>query len=88
MKIMIESISSSANEQQVRSLFERFGTVESVQFVQDKHSGIPSGTVYVIMPSDDEAEQAIAQLNGTEFEGQTIQLRQSEDADFPTGDFW
>jgi|GEM_PF-819606 RNA recognition motif-containing protein len=88
MNIVVDSISSSASEEQLRQLFERYGAVESVHFVKDKHSGIRNGQGYVLMPSDDEAEQAIMQLDGTDFEGQPIQVRQSENADFPTGDFW
>lgn len=88
MNIVVDSISSSASEDQLRQLFERYGVVESVSFVKDKHSGIGDGQAYVLMPSDDEGQQAIAQLNGIEFEGQPIQVRQSESPDFPTGDFW
>jgi len=88
MNIEVDSVSSSATEEQIRQLFERFGAVESVYCVKDKHSGIRNGKAYVSMSSDDEAQQAISELNGTEFEGQRIQVRQSESADFPTGDFW
>lgn len=88
MNIVVDSISSSASEEQLKNLFERYGAVESVYFVKDKHSGIRNGQAYILMPSDDEAEQAITQLNGTDFEGQPIRVRQEESADFPTGDFW
>lgn len=88
MNIIVDSIASSASESQLRELFERYGTVESVYFEKDKHSGIRSGKAYILMASDDEAEQAIAGLNDTDFEGQPIQVRQEERAEFPSGDFW
>lgn len=88
MNILIESLPSSATEENVRKLFEMYGTVESVYLVKDKHSGMQNGQAYVRMSSDDEAEQAINKLQGADFEGQQIRVRQVEDADFPSGDFW
>ncbi len=88
MNILIENIPSSASEEDLRKLFGTYGDVESVYLVKDKHSGMQNGQAYVRMPSDDEAEQAINGLNGTDFEGQLIQVKQTETADFPSGDFW
>ena len=56
--------------------------------VQEKHTGILNGEAYLVMPVDDEAEQAIAQLNGTDYKGQSLRVSQAEAADFPTGEFW
>ncbi len=88
MNILIENIPSSASEEDLRKLFGAYGVVESVYLVKDKHSGMQNGQAYVRMPSDDEAEQAINGLNGTDFEGQQIRVKQAENADFPSGDFW
>ena len=88
MNILVENISSSASEEQLKKLFEAHGLVESVYFVKEKLTGIQNGQAYVSMPSDDEAEQAISGLNGIDFEGQQIRVRQAEGAEFPSGDFW
>lgn len=88
MNILVENISSSASEEQLKKLFQAYGLVESVHFIKEKLTGIQNGQAYVSMPSDDEAEQAISGLNGTDFEGQQIRVRQEEGAEFPSGDFW
>ncbi len=88
MNILVENISSSASEEQLKKLFQAYGSVESVHFIKEKLTGIQNGQAYVRMPSDDEAEQAISGLNGTDFEGQQIRVKQEEGAEFPSGDFW
>ena len=88
MNILVENIASSATEQDLKKLFASYGSVESVYFLKDKLSGLQNGKAYILMPSEDEAEQAIAALNGTDFEGQQIRVKQEESVDFPLGDFW
>ena len=88
MNIYVSNLSHSATEHEVREMFAPYGTVESVYVVKDKQTGMPKGAAYVIMPSDAEAEQAIAGLDGTEHDGQTLRVVQADSADFPTGDYW
>lgn len=88
MNMYVTNLPESVTEQEVRSLFIPYGIVESVYLVKDAQSGIPKGVAYVMMPSDTEAEQAIANLDGTEHFGKTLHVTQADSADFPTGDYW
>lgn len=88
MNIYVSNLSHSIGEEEVRDLFERYGTVESVYLVKDKHTGMPKGTAYVIMPYDIEAEQAIAGLEGTEHSGNLLHVVRADAAEFPSGDYW
>lgn len=88
MNIYVANLPLSANEDEVKQIFTPYGVVESVFLVKDKHSGMTTGTAYVVMPSDVEGEQAIAGLEGTDYQGQNLHVSQAEDADFPSGDYW
>lgn len=88
MNIYVSNLPLSVTEDELKQLFVPYGTVESLFLEKDKHSGIVKGTAYVIMPSEVEAEQAIAGLDGTEYNGQELLVVQAEDSDFPAGRFW
>ncbi len=68
---------SGSTEDRLKELFEQFGQVTSVKIIKDKFSGDPRGFAFVEMPSATEAQQAIDQLNGTEFEGQRIRVNEA-----------
>ena len=72
MNIYIGRLSSSASEAKVRSLFEQYGTVDSVKLIKDKFTGQMKGFGFVEMPDNDQAHEAIAALNGYEVDGQRM----------------
>ena len=88
MNMYVSNLSHSVTQEDIKKLFAPYGSVESLYLVKDKQTGMPKGSAYVMMPSDVEAEQAIAGLDGTEHDGQTIQVARADSADFPTGDYW
>lgn len=72
MNIYVGRLSSSTTEAKVRSLFEQFGAVDSVKLIKDKFTGQMKGFGFVEMPEADQAQEAIAALNGSEVDGQRI----------------
>ena len=67
-KIYVGNLPFSADEAQVRTLFEQHGTVESVSLINDRETGRPRGFGFVEMPRAD-AARAIQALNGQDFDG-------------------
>ena len=63
MRIYVGNLSYNVNEEQLRQEFTAFGEVESVSLVTDRFSGRPRGFGFVDMPSKEEGEAAIANLN-------------------------
>jgi len=88
MNLYVSNLPDSVTEDELKTLFSSYGSVESVYVVKDKQTGMSKGSAYVIMPSDTEAESAIAGLEGTEYQGQMLKVSQADSADFPTGDYW
>ena len=88
MNIYVENIPLSTAQEELRQLFVPYGVVESIFLVKDKNSGMLKGTAYVVMPSDGEAEQAIAGLDGIELCGHYLNVTEAEASEFPSGDYW
>ncbi len=88
MNIFISNLPLSVTQDSIRELFVPYGNVKSIRILEDKHTGLPNGTAYVQMLSQEEADQAIAKLEGTEYKGERLHVTQADAADFPTSDFW
>ncbi|MCL4113992.1 UNVERIFIED_CONTAM: hypothetical protein GTU68_004995 [Idotea baltica] len=79
MNIFVASLSFRASEDDVQDLFEQFGAVDSVKIVLDRDTGRSRGFGFVEMSNDEEANAAIKELNGAEFEGRALVVKQAED---------
>jgi len=77
MNIYLGNLSYSATEATVKELFEGYGQVTTVKIVTDKFTGASRGFGFVEMPNDDEAQKAIAELNGKDFQGRKIVVNES-----------
>ena len=77
MNIYVGNISHSSTEDGLKQLFGQFGTVTSARIMTDRFTGKSRGFAFVDMANQDEAQQAIDNLNGTEFDGRTIRVSQA-----------
>lgn len=77
-KIYVGNLPFSANEDQVRSLFEQHGTVESVALINDRETGRPRGFGFVEMPRAD-AQRAIQALNGKDMGGRPLRINEAQE---------
>jgi|SRR5258708_24820336 len=75
--IFVGNLSFGATEVAVRSLFEAYGSVGRVNIVTDRDTGQPRGFGFVEMNNDGEGEKAIAALNGTDFDGRTLNVNEA-----------
>jgi cold-inducible RNA-binding protein len=77
MNIYVGNLSFDAGESDVRQLFEPHGQVASVSIIEDKFTGRPRGFAFVEMPTDAEAQAAIAGLNGKDFKGRPLTVNEA-----------
>jgi len=75
--IFVGNLSYGATEDAVRSLFEAYGTVERVNLITDRDTGHARGFGFVEMSVNAEADRAIAELNGKEFDGRTLNVNEA-----------
>jgi RNA recognition motif-containing protein len=76
-KIYVGSLPYSINEQKLADLFAPYGSVTSVKIISDKYSGQSKGFGFVEMDSSEDAQKAIAALNGTQLEGRTLVVNEA-----------
>jgi RNA recognition motif-containing protein len=74
VKLFIGSLSFSTSSERLRETFARLGTVESASVVTDRDTGRSRGFGFVEMATTEEANDAVAQLNGTELDGRRIKV--------------
>ena len=58
-------------------MFEAHGTVQSAQVIMDRDTGRSKGFGFVEMGSDQEAQAAIAALNGKEVDGRALTVNEA-----------
>ena len=79
MNIFVANLSFRYREDSLRELFEAYGQVESARIITDKATGRSKGFGFVEMKNDDEASEAIRQLNEAEVEGRNLVVKVSEE---------
>ena len=72
MNIYIGNLSYEVTEDDLRKEFEAFGQVSSVAIIKDKFTEKSRGFGFVEMPTREQAEAAIAALNGKAVKGRQI----------------
>ncbi|MDX1907366.1 MAG: RNA-binding protein [Bacteroidia bacterium] len=72
MNIFVAKLNFRTTSESLNSLFEQFGEVSSANVITDRDTGKSKGFGFVEMPDDQEAQEAIDNLNDTEFEGRII----------------
>ena len=77
MNIYCGNMSFDATEDDVRGLFAAFGDVSTVNIISDRDSGRPKGFGFVEMPQQEQAQAAIAGLNGKEFKGRALNVNEA-----------
>ncbi|MGD9841414.1 MAG: RNA recognition motif domain-containing protein [Steroidobacteraceae bacterium] len=83
-KIYVGNLPFSANEGELRQLFEEFGAVTSVAMINDRETGRPRGFGFVEMP-DADAAKAIAALNGKEMGGRPLRVNEAQERERGSG---
>jgi RNA recognition motif-containing protein len=76
-KLYVGSLPYSTTEQQLTDLFAQHGSVQSAKVITDRFTGQSRGFGFVEMATDEEAQKAIAALNGTDLGGRTLVVNEA-----------
>ncbi|SHE81257.1 RNA recognition motif domain-containing protein [Dysgonomonas macrotermitis] len=74
MNIYVSNLNFSTTSESLQELFAAYGEVESAKIITDRESSRSRGFGFVEMPNDTEGQNAISELNETDFEGKTISV--------------
>ena len=79
MNIYVGNLSQDITDDDLKTAFESFGQISSVNVVKDKFSGVSRGFGFVEMPSKNEAQSAIEGLNGHDLKGKAISVNEARE---------
>ena len=77
-KLYCGNLSYSVGSPQLEQLFSAFGEVVSAQVIVDRDTGRSKGFGFVEMSNQQEANAAIAGLNGQENDGRSLQVNEAK----------
>lgn len=78
MKLIIRNLARSTTEEEVKALFQEYGTVQSCDLVSDKITGGSKGFAFVEMPKPGEAKVAMKYLNNMTVASNKIRVKRAE----------
>jgi RNA recognition motif-containing protein len=76
-KLYVGNLAYGVSDSDLQQMFEAHGTVESAQVIMDRDTGRSKGFGFVEMGSDQEAQAAIAALNGKESDGRALTVNEA-----------
>ena len=77
MNIYIGNLNYRVREADLQQVMEEYGAVDSVKIIKDRETGKSKGFGFVEMGNDAQAKQAIEELNGAEYEGRTMIVKEA-----------
>jgi cold-inducible RNA-binding protein len=76
-KLYVGNLAYSIADSDLEQMFAAHGTVQSAQVIMDRDTGRSKGFGFVEMGSDQEAQAAIAAMNGKEVEGRSLTVNEA-----------
>lgn len=77
MKLYVGGLPYQTTDKELEEAFAKFGQVTSTTIIKDRYSGQSKGFGFVEMAELKEAQQAIKELDGTDFGGRKIVVNQA-----------
>lgn len=77
MNMYIGNLSYNVKESDLRQVMEEYGTVDSVKLIVDRDTRRSKGFAFVDMPESSEAQNAIKELNGAEYVGRQMVVKEA-----------
>jgi cold-inducible RNA-binding protein len=77
MKIFVGNLPFSIGETELKELFAQKGAVDSVTVMRDMDTGRSRGFAFLEMPSQEEAQKAIKELNAYTIDGRNLTVNEA-----------
>lgn len=77
-KLYVGNLGFGVTDSELEKLFSPHGSVQSVQVIMDRDTGRSKGFGFVEMGSDQEAQVAIAALNGKDANGRALTVNEAK----------
>ena len=77
MNMYVGNLSYNVKESDLRQVMEEYGVVESVKMITDRETRRSKGFAFVEMPESSGASNAIKELNGAEYAGRPMVVKEA-----------
>ena len=78
MNIYVGNLNYRVKEGDLQQVMEDYGAVSSVKVIMDRETGKSKGFAFIEMEDDAAAAKAIAELNGAEYMGRTMVVKEAD----------
>src|SRR5436305_2814556 len=78
-KLFVGNLNFKTNDDDLRTLFSQRGTCDSATVMMDRATGRSRGFGFVEMSTDEEAQKAIQQFNGYDFQGRNLNVNEARE---------
>jgi RNA recognition motif-containing protein len=87
-RLYVGNLAFHTTEGELQRTFSQFGTVSEVALVLDRETGRSRGFAFVAMATDQDANNAMTNLNGADLDGRTLKVNIAEERrPKPSGSF-
>ena len=76
-KLYVGNLTYGVTDSTLEQMFAAHGTVQSAQVIMDRDTGRSKGFGFVEMANDQEAQAAIAALNGQQVDGRSLTVNEA-----------
>jgi RNA recognition motif-containing protein len=77
-KLFVGNLGFSVNNDALKTKFAQYGNVTSANVITDRDTGRSKGFGFVEMSNQNEAQDAIQALNGTQYEGRAMNVSEAK----------
>ena len=77
MNIYVGNLNYKVRESDLQKVMEDYGAVTAVKFIKDRETGRSKGFAFAELPNENEARNAIEELNGAEYEGRQMVVKEA-----------
>jgi RNA recognition motif-containing protein len=78
-KLYVGNLPFSTTEEELRAVFERHGSVGSVNVITDRETGRSRGFAFVEMDDASAADEAMRTLDGSELGGRNLKVNEAKE---------
>ncbi len=78
MNIYVGNLNYRVKEADLQKVMEDYGAVSSVKVIMDRETGRSKGFAFVEMEDSNAASKAITELNGSEYMGRTMVVKEAK----------
>ena len=77
VKLYVGNLPWSVKDVELKDMFAKFGEISEAIVISDKYSGRSKGFGFVTFASKENADAAVTEMNGKEFEGRAIKVSEA-----------